>query len=113
MEPRLLQGDFISVFQLFTRECWPQYLLCYQLLFGMLTGTLCILFFVVTSLLWVGRKGVFSNHWSSFMTDMYAGFPEIYAKNDRLFLESGTMSHGTPISVTMICIGLMLCSLWA
>ena len=43
------------------------------------------------------------------MTDMYAGFPEIYAKNDRLFLESGTMSHGTPISVAMICIGLMLC----
>lgn len=43
------------------------------------------------------------------MTDMYAGFPEIYAKNDRLFLESGTMSHATPISVAMICIGLMLC----
>ena len=95
----------IFAFSRSNRVMW----LCGQLLFGMLTGTLCILFFVVTSLLWVGRNGAFSNHWSSFMTDMYAGFPEIYAKNDRLFLESGTMSHGTPISVAMICIGLMLC----
>ena len=108
-----MQWDSSRCFSYSHGNGWPQYLLCYQLLFGMLTGTLCILFFVVTSLLWVGRKGVFSNHWSSFMTDMYAGFPEIYAKNDRLFLESGTMSHGTPISVAMICIGLMLCSLWA
>lgn len=74
----------IFAFSRSNRVMW----LCGQLLFGMLTGTLCILFFVVTSLLWVGRNGAFSNHWSSFMTDMYAGFPEIYAKNDRLFLES-------------------------
>ena len=42
------------------------------------------------------------------MTDIYERFPEIYGQNDRLFLESGTMSHGTPVRVMVIGVLLML-----
>lgn len=42
------------------------------------------------------------------MTDIYERFPEIYGQNDRLFLESGTMSHGTPVRVMMMGVLLML-----
>ncbi|MFR5700907.1 MAG: hypothetical protein ACLUD0_02920 [Eubacterium ramulus] len=42
------------------------------------------------------------------MTDTYERFPEIYGQNDRLFLESGTMSHGTPVRVMVMGVLLML-----
>lgn len=95
----------VFIFSRLDRVTW----LCGQLLFGILAGIICLIFFVFTSFIWIGTKGEFSNHWSTFMTNMYTSFPEVYSKYDRLFLESGTMSHGTPIGVAVICIGLMLC----
>lgn len=42
------------------------------------------------------------------MTAIYEKFPDLYTSNARLFLESGTLSHGSPISVTLTCVGLLL-----
>lgn len=79
-----------------------------EILFGILAGLTCLFIFFVASFVWVWGTAGISNQWSSFMTDVYEKFPEIYAQNDRLFLESGTMAHGTPLRVTLLCIGLLL-----
>lgn len=79
-----------------------------EILFGAFVGVTCIAAFFAASFAWIGVHTVISNEWSPFMTDIYEKFPDIYAKNDRLFLESGTISHGSPAGVTLICIGLLL-----
>lgn len=79
-----------------------------EILFGILAGLTCLFVFFAASFVWVWGTAGISNQWSSFMTDVYERFPEIYAQNDRLFLESGTMAHGTPLRVTLLCIGLLL-----
>ena len=72
------------------------------------TRRICLGSFFAASFLWIGRGAVWQNQWSGFMTDIYERFPEIYGQNDRLFLESGTMSHGTPVRVMMMGVLLML-----
>ena len=79
-----------------------------EILFGILVGLTCLFAFFVASFVWVLGYAGFSNQWCSFMTDISEKFPEIYSQNLRLFLESGTMAHGTPLSVTLSCIGLLL-----
>lgn len=79
-----------------------------EILFGILAGATCLLVFFAASFVWGLGSVQYSNQWSPFMTEIYDKFPEVFAQNDRLFLESGTMAHGTPIRVTLICVGLLL-----
>lgn len=85
-----------------------------ELLFGILVGITCLAVFFAASLAWLwGRAGMYGaesswDSWSPFMTEVYERFPEIYVQNDRVFLESGTMAHGTPAGVALACAGLLL-----
>lgn len=79
-----------------------------EILFGILVGATCLLVFFGASFVWTLGSSGFGNQWGTFMTEMYEKFPEVYGQNDRLFLESGTMAHGTPVSVVLVCIGLLL-----
>lgn len=79
-----------------------------EILFGILVGMTCMFTFFAASFVWLFRYIGFSAQWSSFMADISERFPEIYSENFRLFLESGTIAHGTPLSVTVSCIGLLL-----
>lgn len=97
-------GGNIFVMMRATRRIW----LAGQFLFGLLAGVTCLGSFFAASFLWIGRGAVWQNQWSGFMTDIYERFPEIYGQNDRLFLESGTMSHGTPVRVMIMGVLLML-----
>ncbi len=79
-----------------------------ELFFGFLAGATCLLVFFAASLIWTFGYTSVSNTWSPFMTAIYEKFPDLYTSNARLFLESGTLSHGSPISVTLTCVGLLL-----
>lgn len=79
-----------------------------ELLFGIQVGATCLLVFFAASFAWTCGQADISNTWSPFMTDIYEKYPELFAQNDRLFLESGTLSNGSPVSVTLTCIGLLL-----
>jgi len=79
-----------------------------EILFGVFAGATCLAVFFAASFAWIGGHAEFSNEWSPFMTDIYEKFPDVYTKNDRLFLESGTVSHGSPAGVTFVCIGLLM-----
>lgn len=97
-------GGNIFVMMRATRRIW----LAGQFVFGLLVGVTCLGAFFAASFLWIGKDVVRQNQWSEFMTDIYERFPEIYGQNDRLFLESGTMSHGTPVRVMVMGVLLML-----
>lgn len=79
-----------------------------EILFGILVGATCLFVFFAASFLWLGRYAGISNQWSPFMIDIYEKFPEVYGQNVRLFLETGTIGQGTPVRVTLICLGLLL-----
>jgi hypothetical protein len=97
-------GGNIFVMMRVKRRIW----LAGQFVFGQLVGVTCLGAFFAASFLWIGKDVVRQNQWSEFMTDTYERFPEIYGQNDRLFLESGTMSHGTPVRVMVMGVLLML-----
>lgn len=80
-----------------------------QLIFSMMAGAVYFGFLVFAGILFVGRAGNFSLKWSPYTTKLYVEYPEIYEGNVRLFLEAGTVSHGTPVSVFLTSFFLMMC----
>lgn len=54
-----------------------------------------------------------TNGWGSYMLDFHARYPEEYMENANYFLRSDMMTHGSPLSVFLHSLCLMVCMLLA
>ncbi len=79
-----------------------------EVLFGVLVGITCLVVFFAASFAWVFGVARCFGQWSPFMSETYVQFPEVYGQEAMLFLEPGTLAHGTPASVTLVCICLLM-----
>lgn len=79
-----------------------------EMLYALMAGLTYILFLFVGTILWMGKTGSFLFQWSDYMTTLYTAYPEEYMLNDHLFIRAGTVTQGTPLSVLVQSVLLML-----
>lgn len=79
-----------------------------QLMYAFSVGIFYLCFLTVGNMFWIGKTGVFSMQWSPYMTNLYTEYPEIYAQNMDMFIETGTVAQGKPVGIFLISCALML-----
>ncbi len=79
-----------------------------ELLFLFLSAVGYTLFLGVPLTAYVGRYIRLDNQWSSYMLTFHRDFPDLYELNTNCFLNTEMMTHGSPMSVFMHSVLLML-----
>ena len=59
------------------------------------------------SMIWLGKSGILTGSWSSYMTELYEFYPEVYLGNNHLFIPENVVTQGKPTIVLLHSIGLL------
>ncbi len=78
-----------------------------EILYAGMVGLTFILFLFFGTMLWVWKHSSFLTEWSPYMRKLYMINPEAYTMNDQLFIKTGTLAQGTPVTVMLHSVSLM------
>ena len=79
-----------------------------EAIYAGLVGLTFVLFLFIGSVLWVWRDSSFLTDWSPYMSELYKNFPDIYDRNNQLFIKTETLAQGKPVEVMLHSVCLLL-----
>lgn len=79
-----------------------------EVLYAVMTGLTFLIVLFAGSVLWIGKQGAYLKDWSPYITELSTLYPEKYELNNQLFIRAGTVAQGSPLTVMLHGILLML-----
>lgn len=83
-----------------------------ELLFLLISAVGYILIIGISMMAYMGGHIAFTNEWSSYMLEFRKTYPDMFLGNEDRFLDVAMMTHGSPMSVFVHSVLLMLCMLF-